>query len=100
MPSSLCYARAQWQALAQTEVAAHSTNHDDNDHDTMPAEMDLSQGQRGRFFKPGLRLNLPVYLDAPVQARLAALAKARGREFSAFINELLKKDIERLDLAR
>lgn len=72
MPSSLCYARAQWQALAQTEVAAHSTNHDDDNHDTMPAEIDFSRGQRGRFFKPGMTLNLPVYLDAPVQARLAA----------------------------
>lgn len=73
-------------------------NHDDNDK--MPAEIDFSQGQRGRFFKPGMRLNLPLYLDAPVQARLAALAEAKGVEFSDFINELLKKDIELLDLAK
>jgi len=46
------------------------------DHDDeMPAEIDFSRGQRGRFFKPGMTLNLPVYLDAPVQARLAALCR-------------------------
>ena len=68
-----------------------------NYDDEMPAEIDFSQGRRGQFFKPGMRLNLPVYLDAPVQARLAALAEAKGVEFSVFINELLKKDLELID---
>lgn len=30
----------------------------------MPAEIDFSKGQRGQFFKPGMTLKLPVYLDA------------------------------------
>ena len=47
-----------------------------------------------------MRLNLPVYLDAPVQIRLAALAEAKGVECSVFINELLKKDLELIDGAR
>ena len=71
-----------------------------NYDDEMPAEIDFSQGRRGQFFKPGMRLNLPVYLDAPVQARLAALAEAKGVEFSVFINELLKKDLELIDGTR
>lgn len=58
-------------------------NHEDEDE--MPAEIDFSRGQRGQFFKPGMRLNLPVYLDTPVQACLAALAEAKGVEFSVFI---------------
>ena len=68
--------------------------------DEMPAEIDFSKGQRGRFFRPGTKLNLPVYLEAPVQARLAALAEARGVELSTFINELLKKDLELIEGAR
>lgn len=68
--------------------------------DKMPAEIDFSKGQRGQFFRPGTTLKLPVYLDAPVQARLAALAEARGVELSTFINELLKKDLELIDGAR
>ena len=47
-----------------------------------------------------MKLNLPVYLDAPVQARLAALAETKGVEFSVFINELLKKDLELIDGTR
>ena len=47
-----------------------------------------------------MKLNLPVYLDAPVQARLAALAETKGAEFSVFINELLKKDLELIDGTR
>jgi hypothetical protein len=52
------------------------TPHDDD----MPDEIDFSKGERGKFFRPGMRLNLPVYLDSEVQARLATLASAKGVE--------------------
>ncbi len=68
--------------------------------DEMPTEIDFSRGTRGQFFRPSMTLNLPVYLDAPVQARLAALAEAKGVEFSTLINELLKKDLELIDVVR
>lgn len=60
----------------------------------MPAEIDFSNGVRGKFFKAGARLDLPVYLEADVQAYLAACAKARGIDVTQLVNELLKKDIE------
>jgi hypothetical protein len=69
-------------------------------HDDMPAEIDFSKGTRGKFFKPGAALNLPVYLDAEVQAYLSARAKARGVEVGQLVNELLKKDIELIEAAR
>ncbi|MCL2658869.1 MAG: BrnA antitoxin family protein [Betaproteobacteria bacterium] len=68
--------------------------------DDMPAEIDFSQGTRGKFFHPGVKLNLPVYLDEQVQSRLAALANAKGMDFSALVNELLRKDIELIEVAR
>ena len=68
--------------------------------DDMPAEIDFSKGVRGKFFKPGARLNLPVYLDAAVQDYLAARAKARGIEVAQLVNELLKKNIELIEAAR
>lgn len=73
------------------------TNPNDDD---MPAEIDFSNGTRGRFFNPDLALNLPVYLDAEVQAYLAARAKARGIDVAQLVNELLKKDIELIEAAR
>ena len=68
--------------------------------DDMPAEINFSGGVRGKFFKPGARLNLPVYLDAEVQDYLVSRAKARGIEVGQLVNELLKKDIELIKAVR
>lgn len=68
-------------------------------HDDMPAEIDFSKGTRGKFFKPGTTLNLPIYLDAEVQTYLSARAKARGIDVNQLVNELLKKDIELIEAA-
>jgi hypothetical protein len=67
----------------------------------MPDEIDFSKGVRGKFFRPDARrLNLPVYLDAEIQAYLADRAKARGVDFGQLVNELLRKDIELIEAAR
>ena len=68
--------------------------------DDMPAEIDFSTGTRGKFFKPGARLRVPVYLDADVQDYLAERAKARGIDVAQLVNELLKKDIELIEAAK
>lgn len=68
--------------------------------DDIPAEIDFSKGTRGKFFRPGAKLNLPVYLDDQVQTRLAALANAKGVDFSVLVNDLLRKDIELIEMAR
>ena len=68
--------------------------------DDMPAEIDFSGGVRGKFFKPGSRLSVPVYLEAEVHDYLASRAKARGIEVSQLVNELLKKDIELIEAVR
>jgi hypothetical protein len=67
--------------------------------DDIPAEIDFSKGVRGKFFHSDTRLNLPVYLDDKVQSRLASLANAKGVDFSALVNDLLKKDIELIEMA-
>lgn len=66
--------------------------------DDMPAEIDFSKGVRGKFFHPGAKFNLPVYLDDQVQTRLTALANAKGVDLSALVNDLLKKDIELIEM--
>ncbi len=69
-------------------------------NDDMPAQIDFSKGTRGKFFKPGAAINLPVYLEAEVQAYLSARAKARGIDVAQLVNELLKKDIELIEAVR
>jgi len=48
----------------------------------------------------GMKLRLPIYLDDPLQTRLAELASAKGVELSDLVNDLLRKDLERIEMAR
>ena len=70
------------------------------DEDDMPAEIDFSGGVRGKLHQRGANLNLPVYLDAEVQSRLSRLANDKGVDFSTLINNLLRKDIELIEMAK
>ena len=62
-------------------------------NDALPDEIDFSHGTRGRFFRPGMRLNLPVYLDDEVQEWLSARAAARGVDITQIVNELLRENM-------
>lgn len=66
----------------------------------MRDEYDFSNAERGKFYRKGAELHLPVYLDTQVQTELAALAQAKGMELSTLVNDLLKKDIELIQLTR
>ncbi len=79
----------------EESVIAMNDSHDDD----MPNEIDFSQGVRGKFYRPGMKLNLPVYLDDEVQARLANLANAKGVDLSDLVNDLLRKDLDRIGTA-
>lgn len=60
----------------------------------MKKEYDFSNAERGKLYRPGARLNIPIYLDEEVQRYLSARAASRGIELSRLVNELLKRDIE------
>ena len=66
----------------------------------MPKEIDFSGGTRGKFFRPNVRLGLPVYLDANVQAYLGAIAARKGVPLSELTNDLLKKEIAILEAVK
>lgn len=61
--------------------------------DDMPAEVDFTGATRGKFYRPNLRLNLPVYLDADVQEYLNVIAAKKGMPLSQLANDLLKREI-------
>ena len=66
----------------------------------MPAEIDFSGGTRGKFYRPNAKLNLPVYLEADVQAYLGRLAARKGVSLSDLTNDLLKKEIAIIEAAK
>ena len=57
----------------------------------MREEYDFSKGERGKFYTPNAKLNLPVYLDQEVLDYFSAKARAKGVELNQLVNDLLKK---------
>ncbi len=66
----------------------------------MKDEYDFSNAQRGKFYRKGAVLNLPIYLDPKVRDYLAARAKAKGIDVNQLVNELLQHDIELIEAVR
>jgi len=63
-------------------------------------EYDFSKAERGRFYRPNAKLNLPVYLETKIQAWLDKVAGKRGEDVGKLVNRLLKKEIELAEAIR
>lgn len=59
----------------------------------MRDEYDFSNGERGKFYQPDAKMNLPVYLDEDVLDYFAEKAKDKGVELDQLVNDLLRNDI-------
>jgi hypothetical protein len=59
-----------------------------------PREYDFSKGERGKFSRPRLKLNLPVYLDDEVVSFVQSIARRQKTDASSVVNELLRNDME------
>jgi hypothetical protein len=66
----------------------------------MKDQYDFSKGVRGKFYRPDAVFRLPVYLDEKVQSYLTAKADAKGIDLADLVNDMLKKDIELIEMAR
>jgi hypothetical protein len=66
----------------------------------MKDRYDFSKGVRGKFYRPEAVFRLPVYLDEKVQSYLTARADAKGVDLADLVNDMLKKDIELIEMAR
>ncbi len=60
----------------------------------MKKEYDFSKGVRGKFYRPKVRLNLPVYLDPDVQRFVEQIARSQRSDVSHVVNQLLKSDMK------
>jgi hypothetical protein len=62
-------------------------------------DADLSSGVRGKFYRPDAAFVAPIHLEPAVLAFLQERAAKRGMALSAFVNLLLKKEIEPIEAA-
>jgi len=66
----------------------------------MKKEYDFSKGQRGRFYRPGVELNISVYLESDIAKVVQERARKRNVSIAAVVNDWLRKDIRSRDRAR
>jgi hypothetical protein len=58
----------------------------------MRKEVDFSKGVRGKFYRPGLKLELPVYLDDEAMAFVQRIARRKKTDVSSVVNQLILSD--------
>ncbi len=66
----------------------------------MKQEYDFSKGVRGKFYRPNVRLNLPVYLDNDVAEFVQKYAKHKKVDEQTVVNEILRGNKEMLQALR
>ena len=60
----------------------------------MKKQYDFSKGERGKFYRPDMKLKIPIYLDEEVSAFVEKIASKKGIGRSAVVNDLLRGDIK------
>lgn len=60
----------------------------------MRKEYDFSKGERGKFYRPDMKLNIPVYLEEEVSAFVEKIASKKGIDRSSVVNDLLRGGIK------
>lgn len=63
----------------------------------MKREYDFSKAVRGKFYRKGAKLRLPIYLDAKVQGQVERLARKNGKEVGEMVNQLVQKEMELIE---
>jgi len=63
----------------------------------MKREYDFSKAVRGKFYRKGAELRLPIYLDPKLQNKLERLARKKGKDVGEMVNQLLRKDVAFLE---
>ena len=58
----------------------------------MKRQYDFSKAVRGKFYRRGAELNLPVYLDKEALAFVQEIALKQRTDISAVVNELIHGD--------
>ena len=65
----------------------------------MKSEYDFSKGVRGKFYRPNVKLELPIYLDDDVLEFIKNYANQKSVDIQILVNELLRQDIALLSRA-
>jgi hypothetical protein len=60
----------------------------------MKKEYDFSKGVRGKFYRPNVRMNLPIYLDKDVAEFIQKYARRKKVDAQTVVNKMLRGNKE------
>jgi hypothetical protein len=60
----------------------------------MKKEYDFSKGERGKFYRPNVRLNLPIYLDDDIAVLVQETAERKKVDVQTIVNQFLRSNKE------
>lgn len=63
----------------------------------MKREYDFSSGVRGKFYRKGAELRLPIYLDVKLQRQIERLAEKNGKNVNDLVNQLVQREVELIE---
>ena len=59
----------------------------------MKPEYDFSQAEKGKFYNPKGKFNLPIYLESDVHDFIMKLAEEKDIDISVLVNQWLRNNI-------
>ncbi len=62
----------------------------------MKKEYDFSKAERGKFYRKGAKLRLPIYLDFKLQGKVETIARRKHQEVGEMLNRLIQKEVDLL----
>jgi hypothetical protein len=65
----------------------------------MKDEYDFSTGEKGKFYRDDIQIDLPIYLEPDVADFLNKIATRKGIDVATIVNDWIKKDIALIETA-
>jgi hypothetical protein len=60
----------------------------------MKEEYDFSKGERGKFYRKNVKLNLPIYLEPDIREFVENIALNKGMDVETIVNKLIKQNMK------
>jgi hypothetical protein len=60
----------------------------------MKQEYDFSKGEKGKFYRKNIKLNLPIYLDPDIRKYVENIASKKGMDVETIVNKMMKRNIQ------
>lgn len=60
----------------------------------MKKEYNFSKGERGKFYRKNVKLNIPIYLEPDVRKFVENIASKKGMDVETIVNNMIKRNIQ------